>query len=939
MADEKKDDDTSIKINLTCSMNNINYEELGLLQVEAEKRLNDLLTEFVTTAQEPKKDNNENNSLLNEIDAVRVNNTILIQGQRGAGKTTFLKKVLREKLKDTEQQNILPIAFIDPTLTNTNEHILVDIIARFKHVLDEKLPHHDNSQERQQFNKALEEMGEGLKLLRSISCDNTDKDVAWFLNKALKHSTGGQTLEAKFRHLIDVVAKILNYKLFIIAIDDVDNDTTKAYDVLELIRRYLTHPRLAVIISGDPKMYSHIVQQRKHHELTSTYTTGEASSACTCNTKGDKSSCTSGNEESIKEKVVHLEQQYLAKVLPTEQRILLRRLGYLTVRENQEINLELAHSLNGSEADHKKKVYEVNITKCLDDMFAGSLNLNRKELPIYTRFFLDLPVRSVLQILKSTADSIASSECEHNSCLLRTKLINSIEKSYLASLCQEQIYVDKLVRLNTHQNAFGEALFTLGLKHDALETVFYVTPTGSRESYRVAQLFLAQVMASYLCNDQIKKVEEENQHSIGHALKLMLTCGASATVYTQHFIDELQTEKNAQYYLSFIGLNQEQSIASFACRFTPFIITNKHHGAINAGIVRLSRHQPEKKDDEKENENKLSINQLAIQKEQEASSFSDYLAATTLCLASHSMLIGDEEQDYLSAYSLLASLAALLTYKENDISVKLSQLSAMKTFVFPSFIEAKEEQNHSSYTKLIEPTENTNKPNEKHAKDLTDLIKRWRTVNKQADISPLLIGRIWSRISYSQANVCNIARQGKELQFGKLVSRLVWAIINAALIEEVRYAKAEDNRGNAHLIKDFAQAKNIADSPAELSRNLENSGFYDKENESSEALFKHLQKRFPITSSLLSCPLLWPFLKDSTDNTGKIDDYSITYNLKNFLTRTYAPEPEIETNTGNEQDEVKVSTILEELIAWNNEQDVLALISRVSIHKCSFQSE
>lgn len=154
-------------------------------------------------------------------------------------------------------------------------------------------------------------MAEGFKLLDThdqVQIKNSD--AAWFLDRAINKSTNGQDLERRFHQMVDIMARILNTDLFLIAIDDVDTKTGKAAQVLEVLRCYLTHPKLIVLLSGDLKLYSYIVRTQKNIELSS----------------NSRDTYTNNKEELVG----HLEQQYLTKILPIEQRIKLKKLDEIS---------------------------------------------------------------------------------------------------------------------------------------------------------------------------------------------------------------------------------------------------------------------------------------------------------------------------------------------------------------------------------------------------------------------------------------------------------------------------------------------------------------------------------------------------------------------------------------------------------------------------------
>lgn len=881
-------EDKKITVDLTKPLSSGKVDASSLLQVKARENLDSILNKFVEHSAVNSFDcNKETNQLVLEFDNERLNNTIFISGQRGAGKTTFLKTVLLEKLKNTTDK-ILPIAFIDPTLINTNQHILVDIIAKFKQVIDAQLPVCGHENERNRFNKALEEMAEGLKLLKGNG-GAVEKDAAWFLNKALKHAISGQNLESKFHHLIDITSKLLGKSLFVIAIDDVDNDTTKAYEVLELIRRYLTHSKLTVIISGDLKLYSHIVKQRKIKELK-----------------------VGGDSKDTAELVDHLEQQYLAKVLPIEQRVELKSLNNLIQLDNQKINI---HLTNGQ---------QLELREHLKSIFSDSLNLHEKYVSIYIRFYLKQPVRTAFQILKNTHDKSTTG----NVTSLRRALISSIQNSYVGALKKENIDIDKLVNSDIHQNAIGLALFELCSKYSELETGFYARPDGIDESYNASQLFISQVIANYL--------SDEKQHSIGNAIKLMLTTGASANIFMNHVVDKLKPNKKAQEYVNYIGLNRDQNLFSFTAHFSPFVFS-KDGGktrAINGGIARLPRSSAPGVDFSTAineyygvdgvNTKIATLNNLVSTHDKDDVTFTEYLSAKTVLIASHSMIAKSEGRDYISAYCLLATLGEFLTCNDNEITQKLTQLSSIQTFGGPAFADIEAEgEGVNDEDGASGDNDDESRINDHHSKAVT-LILAWKKVSNNASLSPLLIGKIWSRVMYSIANVSDVAKKQKvkngtsaprDILLGTLLSRFVFSIVNAVLIEEVRFSK----NLNPDLISKFSKSKNVASSSNELLTNLKGAlSAYPESSKMEEAL--------PITTSLITCPLLWPYLGEwisKNNGTGVNPIFCLIFEV---IESVHSAEG-LETIFSNEFESMRIG----------NFQRGLKFVSRLPITGCKYE--
>ncbi len=119
-----------------------------IIQIEARDEFKRLIEERINKLNSKRIDNNENNrdntkyanrcrnsdndfqsddcdfDILSDI-YVRQHDTILIDGERGAGKTTFILNMFNE-IKNYKIENL---AILDPTLIENKENILINIIS------------------------------------------------------------------------------------------------------------------------------------------------------------------------------------------------------------------------------------------------------------------------------------------------------------------------------------------------------------------------------------------------------------------------------------------------------------------------------------------------------------------------------------------------------------------------------------------------------------------------------------------------------------------------------------------------------------------------------------------------------------------------------------------------------------------------------------------
>ncbi|WP_392560123.1 hypothetical protein [Orbus mooreae] len=151
---------------------------------------------------------------------------------------------------------------------------------------------------------------------------------------------------------------------------------------------------------------------------------------------------------------------------------------------------------------------------------------------------------------------------------------------------------------------------------------------------------------------------------------------------------------------------------------------------------------------------------------------------------------------------------------------------------------------------------------------LNTLLKIWRENSKGIHIKiPLLLsGKIWTGIFYSLSSISEDIKMQQASQelakdeqkfdclFGDVFSRLVCGMINGVLVEEIRYHQSHYSE---ELINIILNSKDMATSDNELSYNL--SKILAELN--GDAVVEKMKHLLPLTSILISCPLLWPFLK------------------------------------------------------------------------------
>lgn len=183
----------------------------------------------------------------------RSHNAISIDGARGTGKTSILVNLKRflehEHIELLDDIHILDP--IDPTLLETGESLFLHVlVAAVLHDREVKEAQRQRPEQARVLQHRLEKLANGLESVETQNDQHgMDKVRALYGNKHL-----ADCVQDFFCGALDLLGK----KLLILPIDDVDTSLNRAFENLEIIRRYLTTPYALPIVSGDRSLYSEV---------------------------------------------------------------------------------------------------------------------------------------------------------------------------------------------------------------------------------------------------------------------------------------------------------------------------------------------------------------------------------------------------------------------------------------------------------------------------------------------------------------------------------------------------------------------------------------------------------------------------------------------------------------------------------------------------------
>ncbi len=217
-----------------------------------------------------------------DFDSLRTHNAVLIDGARGTGKSTVLvnlpaylkqkanasyEPTLRssdsERDQATRNKNLLARVHIlkpvDPTLLEEHDDLFLHVIVAAVLSDSQVQQAQHNEPNYRAMLRALEELAHGLE---SVDAQKEERGL-----DKLRSFIGNRQLNSKVHAFFRSVLTLLGKDLLVLTIDDVDTALDRAYENLEVVRRYLITPLVLPIISGDLNLYFEVIWREFHGKI------------------------------------------------------------------------------------------------------------------------------------------------------------------------------------------------------------------------------------------------------------------------------------------------------------------------------------------------------------------------------------------------------------------------------------------------------------------------------------------------------------------------------------------------------------------------------------------------------------------------------------------------------------------------------------------------
>lgn len=336
-----------------------------------------------------------------------VHNTISIFANRGAGKTTFLLSAIK-RIRDNYKKNVVCLRPLDPSIIDCKQHPFINIIAAIHQTVEESIkedPWKKPSVDKdclEEYKSIYKKLLKGLPFIDGIGNENIYQnwdDELFISMQGMERAEASNNLIDYFHAYVHKALKLLQAVCFVISFDDIDTNFQKGYELLEVIRKYLTTEQIICILTGDLELYGKLVRKASWKCFDSTFLNKERTYA-------------KRNEDEFSTMINHLENQYLLKILKPENRIQLHTINEVIELDESTIYIYFSD-------DQKEKW-------TLDDCYKAllkSLNFptnNQRVLTSVLLFLKSLSLRSQIRLLYLIKKHI-SSETDSNEDLSNDK--------------------------------------------------------------------------------------------------------------------------------------------------------------------------------------------------------------------------------------------------------------------------------------------------------------------------------------------------------------------------------------------------------------------------------------------------------------------------------------------------------------------------------------
>ena len=133
-------------------------------------------------------------------------------------------------------------------------------------------------------------------------------DAEFAARMGMEKAISSNNINELFQKYVYCALKLLGKQCVVISFDDIDTDFKKGYEILEIIRRFMTSPMIMTILTGDLELYGKLVRKTSWKCFDKEFLEKETTYA-------------KRKEHEFSTMIDQLENQYLIKILKPEYRI------------------------------------------------------------------------------------------------------------------------------------------------------------------------------------------------------------------------------------------------------------------------------------------------------------------------------------------------------------------------------------------------------------------------------------------------------------------------------------------------------------------------------------------------------------------------------------------------------------------------------------------
>lgn len=683
----------------------------------------------------------------NNSDSKYLHNTITILGTRGSGKTSFLLSV-NKALEKKDEIEVLEI--IDPTLIEEKGHVFLNVISLIMDLVEAKLDKdecckstdNNSSYSRKEWRSFLNKLAAGLPSIDGIGNHNTDswQDPEFVMGNGLKGVSASQKLADNFNKFLKASLDILGKKAFLLMFDDIDVDASKGWVVLETIRKYFTSARLITLLSGDLKLYSTVVRQKKWENFGKEILEYE------------------GKQQNqilrFNDMVTELEAQYLQKIMQTSLRIHIPTLEQkYKKKQNIKVCTISSESSKNETLCTDLKVYYYSILK-----YFGIFN--EFQADCYFLFLLRQPLRSQIQFMSlfKVADKYTLLEPDRLLDVFYSDLSEKGIDIQLISLSDIYIVSEILRFLNKEKRLFD---------------IYQLQPTTTDNSLNASLAALNFLLSHRIQENNIYLIFEYFI-KIGYIRNLLPLIEDNSGKSVGPDINDLCTSSNL--FNDSVFRDQIGHVIAYIRASIDFT-TKTSEFKLNAGTIPLYGEKAKRKQKLETLSNRIDSHL----------SEKDRLFKTLVYIPLSANQYSKKHSSLLtySIYLLLATIAEIL--KRDSSSEKmindLLELSQLRSFVMPDFQGANDDDEDDSPNDPVKNNDKNSAISTLERAFIYDL-EEWMSEGKNIQINPHVMGKISTRLAYALDNI-ETAYNGRE-NLGQVFHAQIVSFLNAVLIEDVR---------------------------------------------------------------------------------------------------------------------------------------------------------